>query len=802
MTRVETKRADPVMLRTSRKREGNVETRVEQTLVAGKLMREPSDALRRVLISELQSGEVVVSLLETASDHTLGSGSAKVWVALTDRRAVVLATDGTDSYVTSADASTVSHKGKLGRDLVTVGEETYKCPLLRGGSEFKTFAQLAEAHYLERLRQGARMRLEDEEPQAAAALCASGLDREQDSGLLTLRVQALAALEKYGELGNALTALVTGDPELTHWRDLYASIGNDSRVLWMLYKAAFENNVAGRVRAYLSDLRATAPGDSLMAELIARMDADEGEAERGLVTATAWRDRGIVPPKTFLNICTIFHRAGLNSEPLHRQRALTYGQMGQMQEAHVAINAALEVERTPDSLRILADILLRSSKAKEAVVPLEQLLEAGHDDYWIRSKLGEGYEALDRANDAVETRELALERLFETNPETETVASERRALARLHREIAATAGSEERDIRLACAELLDRGLDWAARLADAPEQFLAGSKLKVTIEVLAARRLSMTRTAAGLVYEEAVLDPKAEVPTVPSPPTLLEGGIAGEWPTEVQEEGVVHSSKRSANVRYSIGEKVWVDMDEGLPRGLHTGKAELSIPDDVRPTYHGDRVKGELELEITPPGARFPLRVAPCHEPQKQGFERSEEREGSGKIPIKVRIPDAAWSFGEKGTVELRGWLDGNRTPSKIEVALVAIERMRPPHKGERVVETFSWTFPIFPYELDEKKIRRQLSISLPAKGTTTGFWTWFEMVWAVRVRLLRKEKPEATAEVPILLRFPPLADEEKADQQTGRPSVPPGLDQAAAQPTDVTIPGGVPVFVDDEGES
>ena len=64
-----------------------METRFERTLVPGKLLREPPDVVRRVLATELQSGEVVVSLLETASEHPLGSGGATVWVALKIGRA-------------------------------------------------------------------------------------------------------------------------------------------------------------------------------------------------------------------------------------------------------------------------------------------------------------------------------------------------------------------------------------------------------------------------------------------------------------------------------------------------------------------------------------------------------------------------------------------------------------------------------------------------------------------------------------------------------------------------------------------
>lgn len=753
-----------------------METRADLTLVPGKLVREPPDAVYRVLGSELQTGEVVVALLETASEQALRSGGARIWVVLTDRRAIQVAADGQgDSFIRASDTSTVEHKGKLGRDEITLGETTLKCPLLRGGSEFKQFAALASAHSQERLRQAARLRLEEDEPGAAIALCDAGLDREQDPALLTIKVQAMIAEERYTELNTALSALVTGDPDLKYWKDLYESLEGDSRALWLLYQAAREGGNAAKVRELLSDLRRAKPSDATMAELIVRMDADEDDAEHGLDRAVAWRDRGIITPKTFLRICSILHHAGLHTERLHRQRALTLGDQGQTSDALEAIHQALDVEeKSLASLRVLADLLLRSARAGEAVDPLEQLLEAGQDDYWIRSKLGEGYEARERLDEAIEARELALERLFVRGGEPEQAASERRSLARLHRGLASSLEGAERDVRLGCADLLERGLDWAARLGSPPEQLLAGGTLEAEVEILAARHLSDDAVTAGLAYEEAVLDPKVEIPELPSAPTLLAGGIAGVWPPDDEEDGVVQTSKRSARVRYSVGDQSWVDMGQGLSRGLHTGRVKIDIPDDVRPTYHGERVKGELELEITPPGARFPLPVAPCHEPGGEGLLRAEEREGSGKIPLKARVPDAAWSLGETGEVEVNAWLENNRIPTEIEVAMIATERMRPPHKGEKTVETLCWTFPVFPYEPEERRIKRTLRLDLPRKGTTTGFWTWFELVWAVRVRLLRKERPEAAAEVPILLRFPLGTSEIPAPPASGAEEAPP----------------------------
>lgn len=772
-----------------------METRFERTLVPGKLLREPPDVVRRVLATELQSGEVVVSLLETASEHPLGSGGATVWVALTDRRALVLATkDGVESYVRAADTTTVAHKARFGRDEIIVGEHTFKCPLLRGGSEFKAFAQLAEAHHLERLRHAARLRLEDGSPDAASALCAAGLDREQDPGLLTLNVIALAKQEKYPELGPALKTLMAGDPGLSHWRELYEQVGKDSRTLWMLYQASHEANNAPKARSLLSDLRATPPADTVFAELISWMDADEGELEGGLARAAAWRDRGVIDTKSFLTICAILQRGGLDTEPLYRQWALALAQLGQTKEALDAIQQALTRAREAESLRILADLLLRSARAAEAVVPLEQLLEAGHDDAWIRSRLGEGYEALGRLDDAVASRELALERLLALpDSEADHVAGERRALARLHRTRASSQHGSERDVSLACSELLERGADWAARLTSAPSSLLAGSALEATVEVLAARRLGHGPTTACLTSLEAVLDPKAETSPPPPPPALMSGGVIGTWPAAREvEDGVVLAGKRSSAVRHAAGEAIVVEMPAGLPRGLHQGRIALVVPNDVRPTYQGERVRGELELEVTPPGVRFPIRVAPRHEPRRDGQPRSEQREGSGKLPLKVRVPDAAWSFGEAGEVEIEVRLDGSRTLTSLEVSLVATERMRPPHKGERMVETYTWAFPVFAYEAEEGVVKRRVRLELPLRGTTTGFWTWFELVWVVQVRALRKDKAEVEVEVPVLLRYPALP----AADATLTFDVPeqPLLADPPPQPDDerpTTIPGG-----------
>ncbi len=755
-----------------------MKSRVERTIVPGSLVREPAEELRKVVASEAKSGEVIVSLLETATDEVLDNGPARLWVVLTDRRAlVVAANEQGDSHAETADATTVSRKGKLGRDELTIGGRKLKCPLLRGGSEFKQFAALAEAHPIERLRIAARTRFDEEQWDATVALAGAGLDQGPDAMLLTLRVTAIVAAEKYSDLGNAMLALVKNDPNLSLWKELEESIGEDSRALQVLYQSAVEAGVGSKIRARLTFLRAGRPRDQLSAELAISMDADEGSLDEGLERIMGWRTSGSVTAETYLNATAVLFKAGLDCEPLHRTRAMTLAETGNLGDAVEAIERALGLDKTTESLRVQADLLLRARRAIEAIAPLEGLVELGEDDYWIRSKLGEAYEAHDDIGQAISSRERAIDRLDESSISPERAAAERRALARLHRQFATEVSTEERELRLAYADLLERGLDWAARLIDPPDIVFAGTTLETTVEILAARRLTKGATTASLSYLEEIIAPKTDRPSPPPAPALLAGGIAGTWPPEEDDSEEIKTGKKSARVRYSIGEETWAGLGDGQPRGLHRATLRIAIPGDVRPSYTSERVKGQLDLEISPPGARFALVVGTCHELSAVNTERVEEREGKGRLPLRARISDADWALGHAGRVDIESRLGLEKVPTKIELSLIATERMRPPHKGERVVETLTWTAPIFSYEHDLAELDRSISIELPTSGTTTGFWTWFEVVWNLRVRLLRKEKPEATVEVPVLVRYPAIEPEISAIE-TSPPHMTKGVTQ------------------------
>lgn len=731
--------------------------RVEKTLEPGKLVRDAPQELRRVFLSEAQPGEVVVSLLETATDEQLRSGSARLWVALTDRRALILASgDAGDSYVQVAETSSVSRRGRLGRDELSIGDRVLKCPFLRGGSEFKQFVNLAEAHRIERLRSAAKERLDEGQPEIAAIIAQAGLNSENDPTLHTIRVIGLVKSGASNELGTAIVALVSADRDLTHWDWLYDSIHDDGRVLWMMYQATQEVGIAHVLRAKLDELRRIPPSDALTAELAITMDADEGALAEGLERARAWRMSNAISAKTLLSACTTLGRAGLDTEPLHRHRATTLAELGNLDDALTEVRRALDLESTAESLRVLADLSIRAGSAQDAMEPLELLLEMGHDDAWIRSMLADGYESQNRLDDALSTREIALEQLLAGDPEAEHLAAERRALARLHRTIASAYPSDERDVRLACADLLDRGLDWAARLVDMPSRVFAGTELSVTLELLAARRLTDGDTTACLSYEEEIIDHKAEHPKMRPPPSLLAGGLTGIWSPHDPGESVVHADKKSARARYGVGDRTTVHLGRGVGRGLHRVEIKLAIPSDVRPSYLSDKVRGQLELEIIPPRVRFPMSVAPCHDAEAIGSALPEERDGSGRHDLQALLSTSLWSFGEPQTVEVKALLKGERLPTRIDASIVAVERMRPPHKGLRVIESLSWSYPLFPYELREGVIDRRLYLDMPRDGLTTGIWTWFELVWCVEVKLMRKEKAEATVEIPILLRYPP----------------------------------------------
>lgn len=740
----------------SREEGDAVVMRVERTLAPGKLVREVPGDLRRVLVSEMRSGEVVVSLLETASDEPLRAGAARLWVALTDRRALVLAADAQgDSVVESAETSTVVHRGKLGRDEIVVGARTLKCPLLRGGSEFKQFAKLAEASPLERLQLAARTRLDEGQPAAAAALADAGLEAGHDTSLLTLRVLGLVGSGHEGELGAAIAALVKGDPDLIHWDELFEGVKGHSRALSMLYQAAREAGSASRLRARLEAIRAATPADTTMAELAIAMDVDAGDLIAGLERAVSWRREGAITPQTFLALTTTLHRAGLSTEPLHRRRAATLAKLGNLGEALVEARTAVSLERTHRALRVLSDVLIQSGRASEAVEPLEQLLAEGVDEYWIRSKLAEAYEAAGRLAEALATREQALVALLAGESHGGQAEPERRALARLHRAIAPSLDPETREVRLACADLLDRGLDWAARLVSPPGRLFAGDRLETTVEILAARRLADDPVTATLSFEEEITDSKpSPAPAPPLPPRLLADGITGTWPAPGDDGEIVIDGKRNARARYGVGPKVSLDLPGGLERGLHRATIALEVPADVRPAYESDRAHGRLDLEVTPPRARFPLRVALRHA-KNPPPSYPLEREGSGKHSLRITVPDPSWSLGRNATVAVKAQLDPSRLPSRLEVALLATERFRPPHKGERVVETHAWGFPVFDYEIEEQALDRTLVLELPRDDMTTATWTWFELVWTVSVRLVRKDKIEASADVPIWLKYP-----------------------------------------------
>jgi tetratricopeptide (TPR) repeat protein len=730
--------------------------RVERTLAPGKLVREASGELRRVLVSEMRSGEVVVSLLETASDEPLRSGATRLWVALTDRRALVLAADSHgDSVVESAEASTVVHRGKLGRDEIVVGARTLKCPLLRGGTEFKQFAKLAEASPIERLQIAARTRLGEGHAAAAAALADAGLEVGSDTSLLTLRVLGLVESDHDGELGAAIAALVKGDPDLIHWDELFEGLRSHSRALSMLYQASREAGSASRLRARLDQLRAATPGDTTMAELAIAMDVDAGDLAEGLERAVAWRREGAITPQTFLALSATLNRAGLSTEPLHRRRAATLAKLGNLGEALEEARKAVSLDRTHRALRVLSDVLILSGRASEAVEPLEQLLAEGEDEYWIRSKLAEAYEAAGRLAEALTTRERALISLLASESHGGQAEPERRALARLHRAIAPSLDAETREVRLACADLLDRGLDWAARLIEPPGRLFAGDRLETTVEILAARRLGDEPVTATLSFEEEITDAKPEPsPAPPLPPRILADGVTGVWPATSDDGEVVLDGKRNARARYGVGPKVALELPGGLELGLHRAKISLEVPADVRPAYESDRAHGRLDLEVSPPRARFPLRVALRHA-NNPPPSYPLEREGTGKHGLKILVPDPSWALGGNATVTVKAQLDPSRLPTRLEVALLATERLRPPHKGERIVETHAWGFPIFGYELEERTMDRTLVLELPRDDATTATWTWFELVWSVSVRLVRKDKIEASAEVPIWLKYP-----------------------------------------------
>lgn len=747
-----------------------MESRVEKTLVPGKLVREPTEAFRRVLASEVQSGEVVVSLLETATELTLHGGSAKVWVALTDRRALALAVDeqGT-SKVEAVDASTVERRGKFGRDEITLGDQTYKCPLMRGGSEFKQFAQLAAVHPVERIRQAARMRLDEGQAEAAVALAEAGLDQERDPTLLTLRVLALIETEAHHELGLGLTDLVRGDPDLSHWKELETAIDDDSQLLTMLYTAANEAGIAAKVRSRLPHIRTAEPKDAATVELAATMDADEGQLDKGLDRLVSWREDNKITAKSFLSAAAILAAAGLDSEPFHRHRATALAEVGRLAEALEAADRALFERETPQTLRVKGDLLIRANRAADAVEPLERLLELGEDDYWVRSHLAEGQEARKQLDEAVTHRELALAQLDNLEEEPERSAAERRALARLHRSIAAELSDGEREMRIAYADLLERGLDWAARLVEVPEKVFAGSTLEATVEILAARQLTQGRTSASLSFVEEIIAPKAEQVEIPEAPSLLAGGIAGTWPREdEEEEKMVNPGKKGARVRYPVGKPAWVGLDDGQSRGLHRASVNLPVPTDIRPSYGSEQVRAVMELQLSPPGARFPVEVLACHDPGAETGRHAEEREGTGKIDTTLTVENTAWSFGRPAAFHLSARLNGDRIPTFIEASLLATERMRPPHKGERPIETLTWTFPVFRHERRRGIIERDLHLDLPDEGLCTGLWTWFELYWELRVRLLRKDRPESSAEVPVLLLHPPQpAEPDEAGQRS-----------------------------------
>ena len=56
-----------------------------------------------------------------------------------------------------------------------------------------------------------------------------------------------------------------------------------------------------------------------------------------------------------------------------------------------------------------------------------------------------------------------------------------------------------------------------------------------------------------------------------------------------------------------------------------------------------------------------------------------------------------------------------------------------------------------------------------PRQAPPSWKWTWFELTWQLQVSLLRKDKSEATAEVPILLRYAPLpAGPHESDKKKG----------------------------------
>lgn len=735
--------------------EAPLDRHLEDSLAPGKLVREPPGAVRRLLSAEAQDGEVVVALLETATEQVLASGSAKAWVALTDRRALVVAalSDG-DAFVQAAEASAVSHKARLGRDDLTVGELTLRCPLLRGG-EHKLLASLAAAEPVERLRRAARARLEENEPAAAAALTAAAMARSADQGILALRARALVSLERFDELGPVLTALTVADPELSFWSEAEATLAASPRALWMLYQATDETSVAHVARPKLKALVGGRPTHPLLAELAVRIDADEGRLEGGFGRAAAWFDEGAIDAATLLAACDTLGKAGLDSEPLHRRRAQALAALGRAEEALGAVRRALERSRTREGLRLEAELLLGRGDPAAALGSLEALLAAGGDDSWTHGRLGEAYEALDRLDDALGARECALAHVLDAPADPPAEARERRALARIHGRLAAAAEGEARQAHVAAAALLEAGHDWAARLVGAPPLLLAGSTFEARLELIAARTLRLGAATAGLVFEERLFDPKDPPAEESLGPPPLEGWTVGRWPAPREgDEEVVHAERKTALARYGLGRKAALALPEELGRGLHEAELSLVAPAETLPTYRGERVLASLRVVVSPLGARFRLAASRRHGAAEAA--EPETREGTGKAKLEVTVPRPAFCFGRQGVAEVDARPAPGREVEAIEVALVATERMRPPHRGERPLGTLCWTFPIFDYERDEGRILRPLAVQLPDRGLATAEWTWFEVEHTLRVRLLRKEKPEAVAELPVSLLHPP----------------------------------------------
>jgi tetratricopeptide (TPR) repeat protein len=748
-------------------------SRLEQTLVAGKLVRRAPDPIKELLLAKARAGEVLVALLETASEQNLRSGAGRIWIALTDRRALLLAThDDGDSWADVVDPATMSHRGRLGRDEITVGERRLKCPLLRGGNDFKHLIQLAEGTRGERLLEAATLRMEEQAPAAAAALAEAGLAGEPDDpDLLALRARALLADERHSELPEALAQLLGVDPELSFWKELHHAIDGNVEVLWMLYEAAQRTGTAAPVRARLVNLRARRPSDDSTARLAITMDADEGSLESGLQRATKWQQDHALSHEGFLACCEVLNKAGLHTEPLYRHQAVILGQLGRQEEALAAVQRGLALEETPDLLRVQARILVESNRAGEAVAPLERLLQLAHDDAWVRANLGQGLEALGRFDEAIDCREVGLLYLCAEAPDGDRAAAERQALARLHRTRADFLSGEEKQVRLACATLLEQGFDWAARMHDPPRIVLAGTDVHTEVEIIAARQLAEAPIIASLSYQETVVDGKQAWPaTAEAPASVMEEGIAGQWPTARTDRDRVETEPGRTRVRYDIGREAPTNLDQGLARGHHQARVALPVPADVPPSHGGDRTRGELLLELTPPGASFPIPVGSCHplsshqEPQTPAVG-----EGTGKHPLTVTVANPAWSLGQQATLKLSARLAGDRQPTRIEVALVATERMRTPHKGERALERLAWTMPIFDYEQTDGSLHRLLHLDLPRQAPPSWKWTWFELTWQLQVSLLRKDKSEATAEVPILLRYAPLpAGPHESDKKKG----------------------------------